>query len=89
MNNNVPYNIFSKWYKYTRRKVIEVQVQGRPNQKELSGEDVQGEKPVKKTDSGSDNTRKAEQTDKKLLKGHRYTLLYLYKKANLLDKKLG
>ena len=54
LNNNVPYNIFSKWYKDTRRKVIEVQVQGRPNQKELSGEDVQGEKPVKKTASGSD-----------------------------------
>lgn len=54
LNNNVPYNIFSKWYKDTRRKVIEVQVQGRPNQKELSGEDVQGEKLVRKTALGSD-----------------------------------
>lgn len=54
LNNNVPYNIFSKWYKNTRRKVIEVQVQGRPNQKDLSDEDVQGDKPVKKSASNSD-----------------------------------
>ena len=33
LNNNVPYNIFSKWYKDTRRKVVEVQVQGRPSSK--------------------------------------------------------
>lgn len=50
----LPYNIFSKWYKDTRRKVIEVQVQGRPNQKDLSDEDVQGDKPVKKSASNSD-----------------------------------
>lgn len=31
LNNNIPYNIFSKWYKDTRRKVVEVQVQGRPS----------------------------------------------------------
>ena len=35
LSNNVPYNIFSKWYKDTRRKVIEVQVQGRTNQKDF------------------------------------------------------
>lgn len=29
--NKVPYNIFSKWYKDTRRKIVEVQVQGRPS----------------------------------------------------------
>ena len=57
LNNNVPYNIFSKWYKDTRRKVIEVQVQGRPNQNELSGEDVRGEKLVKKSASSSDVVR--------------------------------
>ena len=33
-----------------------------------------------------DNTRKAEQTDKKLLKGHRFTLLH--KRSNLSDKKI-
>ena len=32
-----------------------------------------------------DNTRKAEQAEKKLLKGHRFTLLH--KKSNLSDKK--
>lgn len=31
LNNNGPYNIFSKWYKDTRRKVVEVHVQGRPS----------------------------------------------------------
>lgn len=30
LNNNVPYNIFSKWYKDTRRKVVAVEVAGRP-----------------------------------------------------------
>ena len=30
LNNNVPYNIFSKWYKDTRRKVVAVEVDGRP-----------------------------------------------------------
>lgn len=30
LKNNVLYNIFSKWYKDTRRKVVEVQVDGVP-----------------------------------------------------------
>ena len=29
--NNVPYNIFSKWYKDTRRRIVEVSVEGRPS----------------------------------------------------------
>ena len=32
LTNNVPYNIFSKWYKDTRRKVVAVQVDGRPTE---------------------------------------------------------
>ncbi len=32
LNNNVPYNIFSKWYKDTRRKVVAVEVDGRPTE---------------------------------------------------------
>ena len=32
LNNNVPYNIFSKWYKDTRRKVVAVQVDDRPSE---------------------------------------------------------
>ena len=28
--NKVPYNIFQKWYKDTRKKVVEVQVDGAP-----------------------------------------------------------
>lgn len=30
--NNVPYNIFSKWYKDTRQKIVEVSVDGRPSE---------------------------------------------------------
>lgn len=30
LNNKVPYNIFIKWYKDTRKKIVEVQVDGRP-----------------------------------------------------------
>ena len=29
--NNVPYNLFEKWYKDTRYKVVEVSVSGRPS----------------------------------------------------------
>ena len=30
--NNVPYNIFSKWYKDTRKRIVEVSVEGRPSE---------------------------------------------------------
>ena len=30
LNNNVPYNLFSKWYKDTRRKIVALQVDDRP-----------------------------------------------------------
>ncbi len=36
MKNKVPYNIFSKWYKDTRKKVVEVQVDGMPIVQETS-----------------------------------------------------
>lgn len=29
--NNVPYNLFDKWYKDTRHKLVPVQVEGRPS----------------------------------------------------------
>ena len=32
--NNVPYNLFEKWYKDTRHKVVEVKVSGRPSEEE-------------------------------------------------------
>ena len=31
LNNNVPYNLFSKWYKDTHRKIVAVQVDNRPS----------------------------------------------------------
>ena len=37
--NNVPYNIFSKWYKDTRKRIVEVSVEGRPS--EVSSQDSQ------------------------------------------------
>lgn len=36
LKNKVPYNIFSKWYKDTRKKIVEVQVDGVPLVKETS-----------------------------------------------------
>ena len=36
LKNKVPYNIFPKWYKDTRKKVVEVQVDGIPLVKETS-----------------------------------------------------
>ena len=32
LSNKVPYNIFSKWYRDTRRKVVAVQVDDRPSE---------------------------------------------------------
>lgn len=29
--NNVPYNLFEKWYKDTQHKVVEVNISGRPS----------------------------------------------------------
>ena len=34
VRNKVPYNIFSKWYKDTRKKIVEVKVDGMPSDKE-------------------------------------------------------
>lgn len=36
IRNKVPYNIFSKWYKDTRKKIVEVKVDGRPSEGEPS-----------------------------------------------------
>lgn len=30
LKNQVPYNLFSKWYRDTRKKIVEVHVDGRP-----------------------------------------------------------
>ena len=32
--NKIPYNLFEKWYKDTRHKVVEVSVSGRPSPQE-------------------------------------------------------
>lgn len=32
LKNQVPYNLFSKWYKDTRKKIVEVQVDGCPTE---------------------------------------------------------
>ena len=34
LKNKVPYNIFYKWYKDTRKQIVEVQVDGKPVQSE-------------------------------------------------------
>lgn len=35
LRNKVPYNLFEKWYKDTRHKVVEVCVSGRPSPQEV------------------------------------------------------
>jgi transposase-like protein len=44
--NNVPYNLFEKWYKDTRHRVVEVDVSGRPSPTETdtAEEEVQVQK---------------------------------------------
>lgn len=36
VRNKVPYNIFSKWYKDTRKQIVEVTVDGLPSEEEAS-----------------------------------------------------
>ena len=50
VKNKVPYNIFQKWFKDTRKKVVEVQVDGAPGltheEKDKTGDQP---KPVSKS----------------------------------------
>ena len=54
VKNKVPYNIFQKWFKDTRKKVVEVQVDGAP---EIAHEEKTktGEQPKPVSRSGNDN----------------------------------
>lgn len=52
MRNKVPYNIFSKWYKDTRKQIVEVTVDGRPSvevplQSSRPGEPASSSGPVR------------------------------------------
>lgn len=57
LRNNVPYNIFHKWYKDTRKKIVEVQVDGVSSgpTSESVPSSPSGDSPVKK-DSPSSHT---------------------------------
>lgn len=46
LKNKVPYNIFSKWYKDTRKKIVEVNVEGRPSETD--------ERPAKPRTAGTE-----------------------------------
>lgn len=54
VKNKVPYNIFQKWFKDTRRKVVEVQVDGAP---EITHEEESkaGKQPKPVSKSSTDN----------------------------------
>ena len=54
VKNKVPYNIFQKWFKDTRKKVVEVQVDGAP---EITHEKKTkiGDRPKPVSRSGNDN----------------------------------
>ena len=49
--NNVPYNLFEKWYKDTRHRVVEVNVSGHPSQQETDKPQEEGqEKEERRTE---------------------------------------
>ena len=54
VKNKVPYNIFQKWFKDTRKKVVEVQVDGAP---EIAHEEKTktGDRPKPVSRSSNDN----------------------------------
>ena len=54
VKNKVPYNIFRKWFKDTRKKVVEVQIDGAPvvPQEEKT---KTGAQPAPVSKSGTDN----------------------------------
>ena len=54
VKNKVPYNIFQKWFKDTRKKVVEVQVDGAP---EIAHEEKTktGDRPKPELKSSNDN----------------------------------
>ena len=45
LRNKVPYNLFEKWYRDTRHKVVEVNVDGRPSQVEADKPEDKGTVP--------------------------------------------
>ena len=51
LKNKVPYNIFSKWYKDTRKKVVEVQVDGIPPSRESPSSRDAAPSPVSPKDA--------------------------------------
>ena len=48
LKNKVPYNIFSKWYRDTLKKIVEVQVAGKPVKSEQQPTNPPGEEDVPK-----------------------------------------
>ena len=51
LKNKVPYNIFKKWFKDTRKRVVEVQIDGVPvinHEEEATGD---GSKPASKSNN--------------------------------------
>ena len=45
LKNKVPYNLFEKWYRDTRHKLVSVQVKGQPQEQEEQ-ETVSTEEPI-------------------------------------------
>ena len=54
LKNKVPYNIFQKWFKDTRKKVVEVQVDGAPVIAHEEKTKI-GDRPKPVSRSGNDN----------------------------------
>ena len=67
LNNNVPYNIFSKWYKDTRRKVVAVEVDGRPTEGDT-------EQSVQASQDGSNSCKRLEKNSSSAVETHNSTV---------------
>lgn len=53
LRNKVPYNIFSKWYKDTRKQIVEVVVDGRPSEEKEKALPVPSSQPTPPAASSS------------------------------------
>ena len=67
LNNNVPYNIFSNWYKDTRRKVVAVDVDGRPTEGDT-------EQLVQASQDGSNSCKRLEKNPSSADETHNTTV---------------
>ena len=70
MSNQVPYNLFSKWYKDTRKKIVPVQVLGAPS--------TEAEKPESPSPIPEQKPESVSYTHLDVYKRQTYTLSFIF-----------